>query len=342
MNLLTIDTKDNCYVINEGQMNDLQERVASSITLDRGNYEVRIESGRYSYAAAKTEGEPFVLLWIYGTNGSTFINQNTGVETGATWTTLNGYQDKLTLEVKEKAVLCALFFDIDQTNNSGSVTLSIKSPNSSISPQSLTVDSKQNCYVLDESHLSSLKQWGSNYNALGPGKYEIKIRDGNFSYWSSDKKFQLEPWALIWVKGGKFITQLTGVEVEESWCSLNGYKDIVVLDVKETTTLCGLFFDIYKEDNEGKINLAIEQIVPATRVISPTRVMPSSYSDINISFDTFPRNQQTDVVCVAPIRTVVRREEEIILIRRVRKVEEIDASSACPVNTTQINEQQDS
>ena len=65
MNILTIDTKDNCYVINEGQMNDLQESVASSIALDRGNYDVRIESGRYSYAAAKTEGEPFVLLWIF-------------------------------------------------------------------------------------------------------------------------------------------------------------------------------------------------------------------------------------------------------------------------------------
>ncbi len=46
------------------------------------------------------------------------------------------------------------------------------------------------------------------------------------------------------------------------------------------------------------------------------------------------------IVCVAPVRTVVRREEEITLIRRVRKVEEIDASPACPVNTTQINPNQ--
>ena len=261
---------------------------------------------------------------------------------------MNGYQDTLTLEVKEKAVLCGLFLDVDKTNNSGSVTLSIKNTNSSVRSQSLTVDSKQNCYVLDESHLSSLRQWGSNYNELKPGKYQIKIRDGNFSYWSSDKKFELEPWALIWVKGGKFITQQTGVEVEESWCSLNGYKDRVVLEVKETTTLCGLFFDTYKEDNEGKINLAIEQIVPTTPAISATpairatRVIPSSYSDINISFDTFPRHPQTDIVCVSPVRTFVRREEEIILIRRVRKLEEIDASPACPVNTSQINEQQNS
>lgn len=334
MNLLTIDPKDNCYVINEGQMNDLQERVANSITLDRGTYDIRIESGRYSYASAKTEGEPFVFLWIYGINGNTFINKNTGFETGATWKTLNGYQDTLTLEVKEKAVICALFFDVDKTDNSGAVTLSIKSANPSFIPRSLTVDSKQNCYVLDESYLSSLKQWDSNYNELKPGKYEIKIRDGKASYWSDSKKFELEPWALIWVKGGKFITKQTGVEIEETWCSLNGYNDKVVLEVKEKTTLCGLFFDTYKEDNEGKITLSIDRVIPASPVI------PSSYGYVNISFDTFARNPQTDIVCVSPIRTVVRREEEIILIRKVRKVEEVDASPACPVNTTQISQVQ--
>lgn len=52
-----------------------------------------------------------------------------------------------------------------------------------------------------------------------------------------------------------------------------------------------------------------------------------------ISFDSFERNPLSNIVCVAPIRTIVRREEEIVLIRRVRKVEEIDASPACPVNT---------
>jgi len=56
-----------------------------------------------------------------------------------------------------------------------------------------------------------------------------------------------------------------------------------------------------------------------------------------ISFDSFERNPQTDIVCVSPVRTVVRREEEVVLIRRVRKVEEIDASPACPVNTSQVS-----
>jgi hypothetical protein len=57
----------------------------------------------------------------------------------------------------------------------------------------------------------------------------------------------------------------------------------------------------------------------------------------SLSFDSFGRNPGNDIVCVAPVRTIVRREEEIVLIRRVRKVEEIDASPACPVNTTQLS-----
>lgn len=60
--------------------------------------------------------------------------------------------------------------------------------------------------------------------------------------------------------------------------------------------------------------------------------------DLNsLSFDSFERNAERDVVCLSPIRTVIRREEEILLIRRVRKVEEIDASPACPINTSQVS-----
>ena len=120
MQLLTIDTKNNCYVINPEGMNGLQENVASKVTLQKGNFEIQIGEGRYSYSKNESGGEPFVLLWIYGNDGSTFINRETGVETGATWTTLNGYNQKLQLEVKQQAVLCALFFNTSNRNNSGS------------------------------------------------------------------------------------------------------------------------------------------------------------------------------------------------------------------------------
>ncbi len=59
-----------------------------------------------------------------------------------------------------------------------------------------------------------------------------------------------------------------------------------------------------------------------------------------LGFDSFGRNPNLDIVCVSPVRTVVRREEEILLIRRVRKVEEIDAGPACPVNSVQMSQVQ--
>ncbi|WP_216669995.1 hypothetical protein [Brasilonema sennae] len=263
MSVLTIDTKNNCYVINPDQMNNLQQNVATSFTFQKGTFDIRITSGHYRYAKAKKEGEPFVLLWIYGADGSTFINQNTGFEVGATWTTLNGYNDSLKLEVKQKAVLHALFFDVSNNDNSGSISLLITSNKAFFNPQTLTVDSKRNSYVLDENYLSSLKQSEGNFVELNPGNYRIKIREGSASYWSDSKKFNIEPWALLWVKGGKFITKLTGIEVEESWSSLNGLKDEVILEVKEKTTITGLFVDTYKEDNEGQIILAIEPVSAA-------------------------------------------------------------------------------
>jgi hypothetical protein len=59
-------------------------------------------------------------------------------------------------------------------------------------------------------------------------------------------------------------------------------------------------------------------------------MIPMSIDAIN--FDSFDRDSQRDIVCVAPVRTVVRREEEILLVRRIRKVEDIDAGPACPVS----------
>ncbi|MFB8790871.1 MAG: hypothetical protein U7123_18960, partial [Potamolinea sp.] len=260
MSILTIDTKNNCYVIDAKQMDNLQQNVATSFTLEKGTFEIKITGGSYSFARCKKEGEPFVLLWIYGVDGSKFINKSTGYEVGATWTTLNGYNDSLQLEVPSSAVLCALFFDINNTDNSGTVNLAITSNKPFFNPQTLIVDSKKNCYVLDEKYLDTLKQVGANVVELEPGNYRLKIREGNAKYWADNQKFNLEPWALVAVKGGKFVTKLTGLEVEETWVSLNGLKDELIVEVKEKTTLFGLFIDTYKEDNEGQIILAIESV----------------------------------------------------------------------------------
>ena len=295
MQLLTIDTKNNCYVIDPNGMNELQQNVASSFTFDRGTYDIQITSGRYNFAKGATEGEPLVLLWLYGENDSTFINKNTGFEVGATWTTLNGYNDKLQLEVKDKAVLCALFFDVNNSNNSGSVDLSITSQTPSFPSQRLTVDSHQNCYVLDEKHLSSLKHWEHNFIELDPGNYRIKIREGNASYWSDNKKFDIEPWALIWIKAGKFISKLTGTEVDETWCSLNGFQDEFILEVKQKTTLSGFFFDTYKEDNEGQIVLAIEPIgaTEVTQAYEQQHIISSSQQQVTATSTVSTTEQVT-------------------------------------------------
>lgn len=263
MKLLTIDTKNNCYVIDANAMNHLQQDVASTFTLEKGTFDIRITSGRYSYAQSETEGEPLVVLWIYGADSSTFINKNTGTETGATWTTLNGYNKKLQLEVKGKTVICALFFDVNNSENKGSINLLVSSNKPHFNPQTITVDSKQNCYVLDEKVISNLKQPSSNFVELEPGNYKIKIRESNATYWSSEQRFQLEPWALLWIKDGKFVSNLTGLEVKETWCSLNGLQDEFILEVKEKTTILGFFFDTYKEDNKGQVVLEINTVSQA-------------------------------------------------------------------------------
>ena len=260
MKQLTINTQDNCYVIDPDGMSQLQQNVASTFTCEAGTYELRISSGSCSYADSNTELEPSVLLWIYGENDSTLINQNVGMETGATWTTLNGYNDRLQLEVKQQAVVCALLFDTKNRERHGSINLAINSNRPGFTPQQITVDSNSNCYVLDEKYLTSLKQWDHNFIELDPGNYKIKIRESNANYWSESQQFDLEPWALIWLKAGRFISSLTGREAEETWCSLNGLQDEFILEVKEKTTLSGLFFDTYKEDNQGQIILAIEPI----------------------------------------------------------------------------------
>ncbi|MEG4800562.1 hypothetical protein QUB63_05745 [Microcoleus sp. ARI1-B5] len=258
MKLLTIDAKANCYVINTDQMNNLQQNVAKSLTLDKGTFDIQITSGSYSYSADTTVGEPFVFLWIYGLDGSTFINTNTGAQTGATWATLNGYNDKLQLDIKEKAVVCALFFDIYSGDNQGQVTVSITGNQQN--PQTLTVDSKANCYPLDSNSLSNLKKANANSIELAPGNYRVKIRESNATYGAEAKNFQLEPWALLLIQGGKFISKLTGNEVSESWCSLNGFKDDVIFEVKQKTTISGFFFDTYIEDNQGQVVLEINNI----------------------------------------------------------------------------------
>jgi fibro-slime domain-containing protein len=85
----------------------------------------------------------------------------------------------------------------------------------------------------------------------------------------------------------------------------------------------------------------VDPVRPSPRPVDPVRPSPRPVDPlIPVPIDPWIRDPQRDIVCVAPIRTIVRREEEIVLIRRVRKVEEVEAGPACPTNTVQVDRQE--
>ncbi|MCU0567837.1 MAG: hypothetical protein MUF49_14705 [Oculatellaceae cyanobacterium Prado106] len=120
---LTVHGKANCYVFSPEQMQRLQDEVAVSTTLEPGINLVKIKSGAFHYQSEVGQlGEPLVLLWIYG---GKVTNQKTHVPVNATWASLNGYDDVLTLDVAEPAKLCAFFFDTHLDDNEGELHLSV-------------------------------------------------------------------------------------------------------------------------------------------------------------------------------------------------------------------------
>lgn len=99
----------NCYLLEPEAVKKLQDEVSVSMILKPGTYIIKIESGTFSSGSnSDEEGEPIVLLWIYG---GKIINQKTNVEVQTTWSSLNGYNDALILNVLETSTLCAFFFD---------------------------------------------------------------------------------------------------------------------------------------------------------------------------------------------------------------------------------------
>ena len=260
MQILTINSQQNCYIVNDEQLKKLQQNGVNSLTLDPGNFEFQINRSSYSSATENSSVEPLVFLWIYGVDGGTFVNKKTGAETGFTWATLNGYNDKLQLELKNKVVVCAVFVEVYPSNIKKEINVLITSDKPYFIPQNLTIDSQKNSYKIDSINLLNLKKAHANSLELTPGNYRIKLRENNAAYGVPNQNSSLELWALLWTQGGKFISKLTGIEVSESWCSLNGIKDEVILEVKEKTTISGLFFDTYSRDNQGQAVLEINNI----------------------------------------------------------------------------------
>ncbi|MDF5716610.1 MAG: DUF4912 domain-containing protein [Rhizonema sp. NSF051] len=118
---LAVHSRNHCYRLDDAQMRSLQETAVSK-TLEPGIHVVRIKDGNFAYGMESQMRQPIVLLWIYG---GRFINKKTNASVQATWSTLNGYDDTLTLEVSETTTLCAFFLDTYVDDNHGELTLSV-------------------------------------------------------------------------------------------------------------------------------------------------------------------------------------------------------------------------
>lgn len=117
---LKVHSQHNCYRLSPQQMQGIQDQ-GVSVALEPGTNIVKIREFT-TETEAGAASEPYVLLWVYG---GRVINQKTQVEVLATWTSLNGYDDALVLDVIEPATLCAFFFSTTEPSGDGNLTLSV-------------------------------------------------------------------------------------------------------------------------------------------------------------------------------------------------------------------------
>jgi len=112
----------------------------------------------------------------------------------------------------------------------------------------LTVHSKDNCFQVEPALMQELETSAAS-KVLQPGTYTIRLQEGELGD-------RTEPVALLWLYGGRLINQDTNVEVNATWCSLNGYEDTLTLEILEATTLAAFFGDGYVQ-KEGELVLVI-------------------------------------------------------------------------------------
>lgn len=120
---LKVHSQQNCYRISPEEMQQIEQEISVSIQLEVGTHVIRICDGAFTYGRQDEQGdEPVVILWIYG---GLFKNLQAEQAVPSTWSTLNGYDDTLTLEVLEPTTVCAFFIDTFAENNQGEVKLSV-------------------------------------------------------------------------------------------------------------------------------------------------------------------------------------------------------------------------
>ncbi|MEB3283164.1 MAG: hypothetical protein VKK42_30010 [Lyngbya sp.] len=120
---LVVNSKDNCYLLKDHI--EAIQNTAVKQELTSGIWVVRIRKGSFDYIKDDPQGqkgEALVMLWMYG---GKFKNLKTNKIVPAGWSTLNGFDDTVTLAVSEPITLCAFFFDIYLEDNDGDVTVSV-------------------------------------------------------------------------------------------------------------------------------------------------------------------------------------------------------------------------
>ena len=120
---LQLHSQTHRFPLETDYLNALQG-VAATQALSQGIYKIFIKDGVFGDRAdPKHSGEPWVLVFLAG---GRVINQKTQVPVSATWSTLNGYADRLVVEVIEPTILHAVFVDTDVEDNEGEMTVSIE------------------------------------------------------------------------------------------------------------------------------------------------------------------------------------------------------------------------
>jgi ABC-type phosphate transport system substrate-binding protein len=124
--------------------------------------------------------------------------------------------------------------------------------------ETVTVHSRRNAVLLDGGQMHHLQDQVAATYSLDPGSYIVRIKDGAFNY--GDPSHPGEPWVLLWFYGGKVSNLKTGVWVNGTWSTLNGYADTLSLEVDEPAKLCAFFIDTFPENNTDAITLSVVKL----------------------------------------------------------------------------------
>jgi acetyl esterase/lipase len=118
----------------------------------------------------------------------------------------------------------------------------------------LKVHSQNNCFLLTPEQMTYLQNNVAVAAVLEPGVNLIKLRHSDWQYPDATAR---EPSAMLWIHGGLFVNQSTGVEVDATWASLQGYDDVLVLNVKQKTTLRAFLLNTQSPPTGNPLTLSI-------------------------------------------------------------------------------------